>query len=447
MGAGYVRPEFSKADLELVQAARCIVINPDRADVMEALAIAEKRCRKNRLPVEDALDAFNDLRNGCSDSIFLGFHECDGYFTYPIQVTVLQFVRLTDSLTGLVCDRQTVEPGCCSNPPIDVPEDGIFSGDTPVQNLNAVLAYFWPFLSDEMLDKLHNLCSLYVMGTLVPARRAGWTPQESEPAHYLAMKALYRGLEPEFTAEFAGHCRTIAHELTRSKLTSISWRDLKKQYPGVSARHQSELLSLVNDHALTVDALLSIDKTNEFDIRLTTWFGEMRIFDEPQLVLQLRNQLIHSEFCDRGASYQRFSELLREQAKGLHHPATENTVGWLRVHVDDKNRLCFVDEVQSDAMEIALEYSRKRSEYSRAAHEYMQRCSRWQMHAFSTIYHWALSIGYRAAIHSKDSARTVQFMTPSERKWNTYYRPIIKEYHLKVERFTGYPERIYVSSE
>lgn len=102
-----------------------------------------------------------------------------------------------------------------------------------------------------------------------------------------------------------------------------------------------------------------------------------------------------------------------------------------------------MDEVQSDAIELALKYS-KDQRYTQAAKEFISECSSWNLHAFATVYQWANNIGYRAAIHSRESAKKIEYMTRSERKWASYYSPIIKKFKLRKQQFERYPAEIFI---
>jgi len=48
------------------------------------------------------------------------------------------------------------------------------------------------------------------------------------------------------------------------------------------------------------------------------------------------------------------------------------------------------------------------------------------------------------SIHSRESATAKPGMTRSDRKWNTYYAPIIKRFELRETTVEGYPARIWV---
>lgn len=310
----YTRPELTKADLKAFQAAKCVILNPERKDILKALKIAEKSTRKHQLSPEEALAAFDNFTNESKVTVFTGSYHCGRRSRHPLQGTVLQLVRLTDSLTGLICDRQQVAPGKSSTPPLQIPADGLLSGRNPVKNLNSALTFFWPYLSDSVLDELHSQCSLYVMGTLVPALHVEQEHQKALIAQRkISLAELYREVKPEFTTEFAQQCQVIAKDLQKNNQSSIAWRDLKQKYPATSKRHQAQLLGILENNKATIEALSRAECQTDFDIRLTTWRGAMRLFDVPQLVLQLRNIPIHHRFSENSPPHRELSNHLKNR--------------------------------------------------------------------------------------------------------------------------------------
>ena len=171
---------------------------------------------------------------------------------------------------------------------------------------------------------------------------------------------------------------------------------------------------------------------------LSLWKGAQRLFSWPQVAFSIRCQSIHQQFLKKGGEHGSVSRALKEVAGGPWHPGTRTTIGWLRIHVDDEHELCFVDEVQSDTLEAA------RMMDEAAAKEFVKQCSDWHVHGFATLCQWAREIGYRAAMHSRKSAMAKPGMTQSDRKWNTYYSPIIKRFGLQIETIDGYPAEIFV---
>ena len=59
---------------------------------------------------------------------------------------------------------------------------------------------------------------------------------------------------------------------------------------------------------------------------------------------------------------------------------------------------------------------------------------------------WVSEIGYDLGINSRESAKASKHgMTPSDRKWNTYYHAFIKRYSMQSTVVDGYPAPIWVA--
>jgi hypothetical protein len=179
-----------------------------------------------------------------------------------------------------------------------------------------------------------------------------------------------------------------------------------------------------------------------FTLSFSAWAGAQRVADAPQIVFRVNAQSLytHLAYADPEAM-KAVNEALFANCNAW-HPADEWSVGWLRLHKDDENELLFVDEVQSDALE-SLRNSR-RSLDQKAVARVERYLRRWHLHGFASVHRWANAIGYRAGIHSRKSAAAKSGMTQSERKWNTYYAPIIRQFGLREEAVSGYPAPIMV---
>lgn len=424
MARDYFRPELNKKDIELVLAGKCVMINPDENDVEKVLQKVEKKCRKNKLPLNDALRAWSKVVNGTATAAFAGEWKCPTRAAYEMQGTVFEVIRITDGLIGLLCERQTISPGMSSQAPIAVNE--IWKRKYPAKWLNQVLNGFWTQLSDDELDALEKDMTLKVMENKTGCRKK-------------ILEILSRGVSPSFVSEFKSSCLDIAAQLRSIGMDSILWSDFKKSYPSIASRYQPEILNLMSGDKIHERDLQIIQNNSPYSIVLSFWDKSQRIFDEVQLVFLVRNLEIHREFQKRGGAHKNVSEQLKKIAKLPCHPGTANTIGWLRVHIDDENKLCFIDEVQSDTLEEAYK------DGSPAAKEFLKACSDWHFHGFSTIYRWACDIGYRVGIHSRESAVCKEGMSRSERKWNTYYKPLIKRYKLRKAHFDNYPSEIWIS--
>ena len=429
MARSYTRPELSAEDLKLLQAGKCVMINPSQADIALALKRTEKGCRKNKLQLQVAQAALQTVNNREVLSSGAGQWSCPGHFQYGFQGTVLQVVRLSENLIGLYCDRQDVVPGQSSSYPVP-----FFSiqdkREEPTIWMNRVLTVFWMYLSDEEIAQIERDVVYLVM-----ENAASHNPEIRRKI----LDTLYRGVPPRLVSEYQVNCLKIAQELREKDLKEIPWNQFKKDYPSLVARYQAELMLLTEDNKLRVEQLESVKTKTPYNLFFSLWTGPQRLFDQPQIVLSICNFNIHREFDNCGEEYQKVSRKLKQVAGRQCHPGTAMTIGWLRIHVDDERKLCFVDEVQSDTLEAARQINNE------AARNFLNQCTDWQLHGFATICQWAREIGYRAAIHSRDSAAEKPDMTQSDRKWNTYYRPIIKRFGLTKASFDTYPADIWVS--
>ncbi len=434
MARRFTRPEISAIDLKLFQAGRCVMINPTKKDVALALKRTEKRCRKNKLPFQEAERAWESVMEDGELFAGAGQWSCPTRFTYGIQGTVLQVIRISDELTGLCCDRQEVVAGQSSQYQIPC-----FSKASkrkkPKKWLNSILQSFWTHLSDEEIEGLEREVTLLVMTGVVNRRVKAIRLRRKN------IRALFRGQTPTFVSEFRESCRRAAEEMRQKAMDAVSWKEFKQWQPSLASRYQPELLTIVEDNRIGAEQIESVQIDTPYSLSFSVWEGIQRIFNEPQLVLRIRNADIHKRFQEQGGEYKEVSDKLKLVAAGPWHPGTAYTVGWIRIHVDDDNGLCFVDEVQSDAMEKAREIDLK------AAKEFLQECKNWHIHGFATVYHWARDIGYRVAIHSRETANKKLGMTPSNRKWNTYYQTIIKRFGLQPVVVKGYPGKIWASPE
>ncbi len=423
----YTRPELTKSDLTLFQGGKCIMINPELKDVAKALKQTEKRCRKNKLPLSEAEAAWRAVVEDGVVTATAGEWRAPKLARYPVSGTTIQVVRLSQELVGLVCDRQEVYPGQATAH--SVPEITRRVGVRRLLNwMRRVVRVFWTHLSDEDIDAIE---AHYAYRVMVSAK-------DRNKERLKAIESLFRGEPPEFATEFNLACRNLAETLSNDGESAITWRTLKQTHPSLSGRYQNELLLLLDDGRVSVDELRAATVDSVFSAHFSIWSGSQRVFDEPQLVFEIRNVGIHEEFRQRGGVYAKVSETLCRVAERREHPGTSTTIGWLRVHVDDENGVCFVDEVQSDTIEEARQMTEAPAELFQKA------CQNWHLHGFATICRWAARIGYKAGIHSRSSAAQIPGMSPSERKWNTYYRSIIKRFGLIEQSLQPYPGEIYL---
>ena len=430
----YTRPELTKSDLTEFQAGKCIMINPELKDIAKALKQTEKRCRTNKLPLSEAQAAWRAVVEESVITASAGKWSAPKRGRFPTSGTTIQVVRLSDDLIGLVCDRQEVNPGRSTTYSLPFITPRARESDL-YKWMRRVLEVFWTHLSD---DDVYDIKARVDFWAMLRARESNARAGDRDKRRRKALESLYRGEPPEYATEFSTACQKLAEELSNEGQNAINWRTLKQAHPSLSSRYQNEFLLLLDEGRISVQALRTATVDSVFSARFSVWDGAQRVFDDPQLVFDIRNAAIHEEFNQRSQEYVLVSDGLRRVAAKRSHPGTATTIGWLRVHVDDENRVCFVDEVQSDTLEAARRMT------GAPVEQFQKACQDWHLHGFATICRWAARIGYRAGIHSQSSASRMPGMSPSERKWNTYYRPIIKRFGLIEQPLQPYPGKIYL---
>ena len=441
MARKYTRPELSAEDIELFQPGKCVMINPSLADVALALKKTEKGCRKNKLPLHEAQEAWQSVNDQQALGSGAGEWSCSARFKYGLQGTVFQAVRLSEELVGLFCDRQEVKPGESSSFPVPV-----FDEQDKQENLtlwlSSVLQVFWMYLSDDEIDQIEqDYVQRVMLNAAISEEKEAIAKARKKELRKKILDSLFRGVVPGFVSIYQESCMRIARELREEGTDNISWNQLKKTQQSLVAKYQPELVQLVENNTISIEKLESVKDKTPYIISFSLWTGMQRLFHQPQIALGIRNPVIHREFNKLGGEHKAISDKLKKTAGVTCHPGTATTIGWLRIHVDDENKLCFVDEVQSDTLEAARQIDND------AANEFLKQCSDWHIHGFATIYQWARDIGYQVAIHSRESAAEKPGMTTSDRKWNTYYRPIIKRFGLKEVSVDDYPAKIWVQPE
>jgi len=213
------------------------------------------------------------------------------------------------------------------------------------------------------------------------------------------------------------------------------------------------LLEILDNGVIHSNELENLPDHSPYRLRFSVWRGAERIFNLPQLVLEIEAY----DFLKKLRSGNKDQKMVAEIAQGAAcwkwHPGQSNCVGWFRVHIDDERKLCFIDEIQSDTIEEVASYLKENkdvlSDQAAACFtEYLRTVKHWHVHGFSCLYQWVADIDYNLGIHSRESAAAAkQGMTPSDRKWNTCYGALIKRYSLTLETIEGYPAPIWVTAK
>lgn len=346
-----------------------------------------------------------------------------------MQATVIIVVRINESLVGLACERQTLAVGGKSTTPLSKFNRPKISKH-PMLWVESLMSYFWTVLTEVEHGQLRQWAALKALA---------FTEEQWQVERQQHLETLRDMPDPVYATELQACCEKLASSLQQSGKEHITWREFKQTEPSLSARYQRELLAISNGGKLSVDRLLNLPDESSFSIRYSIWKGAQRIFNTPQLVVEVENREALIKLHSGNNDQKKIARKITAAAGFQWHPGKTACVGWLRVHIDDTNKICFVDEVQSDAMEEAMNVDRE------VTGDYLATVKDWHLHGFATICHWAATIGFKAATHSRESAAESKFgMTPSDRKWNTYYGTLIKRFSLCETKIDGYPAPIWI---
>ena len=440
MSRTYLRPGIRASELKELQQGRIVLIDPTTEDVIDALKTVQKRCRKNLLPPENVRDFAAAALAADPPEGWLGDWVCPRKFDYGVDGTCLQIVRLVGGPTACYVERMHLEAGEATKPRVPAIGRRVRS---PSEWLTAVTTVFWTHLSDEELQRQEEWTAGEVLQRYAVARDSNAKRARTRRRKQVERLIQQREVRPVFTAELQDALLSVADELEAEGTCTISWHDFKRRWVSVSARYKSELATLWGGRVLDIADLRSAQVVSELDLSLGVWLGAQRIFDTAQLVFRITCAAVHRRLAAGDQEDQRLSGQMQTIAIREGHPGTANMVGWLRVHIDDDARLCFVDEVQSDVMEALLGEADKGSN---RAQDLVKELRPWLFHGFATVKRWADALGYRVGIHSRESAHAKAGMTASARKWNVYYQAIIKRFGLVEAKVPGYPKPIFAST-
>ena len=515
MARDYIRP-YAIPDTAGVR----ILIDPTWKELCAALQQVQKGCRLNRIHAsqlkklqEQARD--EDFFSAC----LMTAEEAPSGYGFDYRSTQVAACRL-DDVTGFVLKREATSQGDYVKSPVYplTPKD---DGFNYLDWLDSVARIFWTRLKDDEIDFLQmkpiveKLLKEYqdrlaaqhpdkkwYAAQLKRLKRRPLAPEQlsrrrqrederaarrkaehesqlkerqEQKSHAGKQKELERrkneenklkligimvnGKEPTFVSYWQDNYESILLTLKAEGKGSVSWKELQRRWTSLTATCARHIIPLIKNGAVSLADLADVEPVPMFSLSIGLWTGSQRLFQRnPQLVFRINSQGLYTLFAGENLETRMaVNEALLNVSSG--HPADEWNVGWLRVHKDGANKLAFIDEVQSDALEELRQTYRPckdRQQYltnGRKKLEFLdgqevrriERALRpWNLHGFASVKHWAHSIGYRAAIHSRESAQKKPGMTPSDRKWNTYYAPIISQYRLAAESVPGYPAQIMV---
>ena len=428
------------ATQKMLTEGRTILMNPSMDQLAAALTKVQGRSRKNVVSVDEANAVYYEVVQGGQNSACAGPEKCPRSFQFGVTSTVFLVARLHESLIACAIGRQQVLPGQAANPPITSDPYG-----NPRQWFKEVLATFWTHLDDDQIKEIQRHA---VAGAMQLAAQQDWLITRAQGAERaglrrrLQLQALFNRSTPVYVSEFASALHRIADELGSLGEDSITWRAFQIRWPSIAERYKRDLLQTFRMGVAFRHDLARVPMgASKYSLSFSTWSGAQTVFGGTQIVFQVCSPLLSVKEGANDASATDLRSFLRRSAERSPHPVTPDTVGWLRVHVDDLHRLVFVDEVQSDVMEAL---------YEMAAHGETEALALsrdwadWHVNGFSTVRQWAGSVGYRISMHSEQSAQAIQDKTRSARKWTMYYGVLIKRFKLAKKTYAGYPGPIFV---
>lgn len=450
MAREYIRPDLGSQMLsELVPESTRLLINPSWRDLSSALALLQCRTRRNRLPLERLRQLFeNSQQPEFFSATVLSAESAPPSYRYDYPSTQAAACRLGDGLTGFLLTRAHTPPGDIISPALypGRPEDSDFD---PEAWRDSVCLAFWTMLTDAEIDAVERKAIEYAL--VIDARRREEARQrerhvrtrrreriaEAAKRTQTQLDLLFKGVRPSYTTHLSEACRQIAGVVSNEGRESVPWHEFKKRWPSVAERYRNDLLPAVNNGSISVSSLLGMEGLRMFSLSFGLWTGPQRVFQAPQIVFRVDARNLLSGLAKSDASLRDVIELVRRlnRASIRFHPTLEWTVGWLRVHVDDDNRMVFVDEIQSDTLERLRQLTHTHS----VTHEIECVLRPWNLHGFASICHWASTIHYAVGAHSERSRDHKAGMTKSSRKWNLYYESVIKLFGLREDSVPGYP--------
>ena len=420
MAANAVVSKLSSSEMKEILGRDQILINPSWPQVKKALATAQIRTRINRLSEQAVKQALKQVESGDEELVTLGVVTCPKKYLYDLSSTVFQAIRITEDLVGVFISRLSAPPGQATRPPLR------HVSDTPTRWCNEVIDTFWTQLTEGQMDEIRQRRILSLL-----------------PRSVTSMEILLGFTRPKFVSEATVALRDLAKKLQQDDRERISWAELKKFDQTTTTRFPQVLLSLAEGNRITTQSLLEYcDSSQRFGLAYRRWEGPSRIFDAPQLVINVQSPEIVRSTLEKLPH----NTTLLLQGVAAHHPTELDTIGWLRIHFDQTNQIIFIDEVQSDFLEEMRPFQRdgRHSDHWRVAMEAATAAEPWARHGVATCLQWAREMGFRLGFHTWDSAGRIHHMTPSPRKWTTYYGKLIKRFNFQPMDVPGYPEKIHI---
>lgn len=525
-----------------------VLIDPTWDDLRSALQEVQKGCKLNRIPERRLKLLYEQAQEEDFFSAYImTADEAPAGYGFDYHSTQAAACRLYD-VTGFIVKRETTRPGNYVEYPI-YPLNPKDDGFNYLDWLNCVARIFWTRLTDEEIDFLQMAPILQKMKKDFQDELAAQNPdkkwyeaqleklnrrplapdqwarrhqkederikeqqrlrdlqrqqrrqremehnarqeqerQKNETNRLKVISIMVKGHQPRFVSFWQDSYESIIAALKAEGKVAISWKEFQKRWPSLATTYGRHIIPLINNGMIALPGLADVESVPMFTLSMGLWTGAQRLFARsPQLVFKINSERLYTQFANENIETRMaVNEALLNIYSG--HPIDEWNVGWLRVHVDGPNKLVFIDEVQSDAIEALIKSynpdkalrkiltrrttrpswkdrpmylpserrgyppNQKEPDIKLVDKLEARRVERmlapWNLHGFASVKQWAHAVGYRAGIHGRESAQKKPGMSPSERKWNMYYAPIIKQFKLTAESVPGYPAPIMVEKK
>jgi len=215
---------------------------------------------------------------------------------------------------------------------------------------HGVTQCFWAHLDDEQAARLRERMLAQFM-RLAATRAANAKGKRFGFRRNLQVMKLFATSQATYISELSDALELIADTLSLESRDWVSWSEFQRRWQSVSARYRRYFLSIQSNGRIAVESLRTPQGLPEkYLLTFDLWNGAQRVFNAPQIVFQINIPALVDSWKSGNNTQKEVVKMMGRAASRQSHPVTKTTVGWLRVHVDDGYRLCFVDEVQSDLL-------------------------------------------------------------------------------------------------
>lgn len=201
-----------------------VLLNPTVEQVLVALRTVQAGCRKNLLSADSARKLWSRVMSNGELSAVDGLRRCPGHFSFGIDTTVMQVLRIEDGLIGCIVCRTRVEPGEEAVAPVSDP----VLHEAPSRWLNQIVSAFWNKLDDATMARLNGRVIAAVMrenAAFAWMSAHGHGGNHAAVRRQLQLERLFRNSTPAYTSELAETLRGIATEMIDDAVDKLPWRE------------------------------------------------------------------------------------------------------------------------------------------------------------------------------------------------------------------------------